>query len=343
MMRNWFARWIAIALLVGPAGYGPARYGYAQDRGRGTRTITARQVLPHGSAAFAASAPQADVTSDIPLLPSVPHSPVEMPLPPLPGAEPLPQTETPSAAKADVREGFGKYDGMILIPAGTFEMGSQENEGRIDEQPTHKVFLKDFYISKHEVTVSRFCDFLNAQGHKGKDGLERIKMQSRDAVSPDCPVLLSRKKFVPKEGAEDLPMVYVSHYAAADYARWAGGRLPTEAEWEKAALTATPNPPGDILQVLYRESSVSVTTAFPGLKGVSGMVGNVWEWCSDWYAPDSYSNSPPARPTGPSLGSEKVIRGGSWASVEASRRIRNRHKAFPKGYYRTVGFRIVKD
>ncbi len=337
-MRNRIALWIAITLLVAPTFALEAPGGPTGNRPTGTP----KAPLP-GFFAVTATQPLPDGSSDIPLLPGPPGAPSEIPLPPLPSKEPLSQPDTPSAPKADVREGSGTYEGMILIPAGAFDMGSQDNEGRTDEQPPHKVFLKDFYIAGHEVTVSRFCEFLNAQGHRGKDGLDRIKMQGRDMVSPDCPVVLDGKKFVPKEGAPDLPMVCVSYYAATDYARWAGGRLPTEAEWEKAAWLTTPNPPGDFLQILHRESSVPVQAAFPGHKGVSGMVGNVWEWCSDWYATDYYSNSPTTRPTGPTLGSEKVIRGGSWASAEASRRIRNRHKAFPRGYYRTVGFRIVKD
>ncbi len=332
MMHTLITLWIAATLLVTL----PALVQARDPNGR--------RGAVRGYSAATAGESVSDRNPEIPLLPSPPRAPMEIPLPPLPKKEPIPEPAgTAAPDKADVREGSGKYVGMVLIPAGTFEMGSPDKQGRVDEQPAHKVFLKDFYIAKHEVTVSRFCDFLNAAGLKARDGLERIKMQSRDTVSPDCPVALERKKFVPKEGAEDLPMVCISYYAAADYARWAGGRLPTEAEWEKAAWMTTPNPPGDFLQILPRESSVSVRAAFPGVSGVSGMVGNAWEWCSDWYNADYYSNSPPARPTGPTLGSEKVIRGGSWASAEASRRIRNRHKAFPRGYYRTVGFRIVKD
>jgi formylglycine-generating enzyme required for sulfatase activity len=151
------------------------------------------------------------------------------------------------------------------------------------------------------------------------------------------------KGFQPKRGMADNPMVLVSWHGAADYAKWAAGRLPTSAEWEKAALLTTPYPQGDFLTILTRESSVPVKIALPGAGGITGMIGNVWEWCSDWYTRDYYGQSPPSNPAGPALGEEKVIRGGSWASVEASKRIKNVHRAHPLGYYRTVGFRIVKE
>jgi len=236
-------------------------------------------------------------------------------------------------------EGTGKFNGMVLIPAGTFTMGSGDAEGRPDERPAHRVVLKDFYIGKHEVTAKEFCEFLNAKGDTSRDGTRRIMLEN-----PDCPIeKKSNNYYQPKPGYADKPVVMVSWHGASDYAQWAGGRLPTEAEWEKAALLTTPDQPGDFLTVLHRDGSVPVRLAFPGLRGISGMIGNVWEWCADWYAPDYYQQSPSNNPQGPDLGQEKNIRGGSWASAEASKRIRNRHKAASRGFFRTVGFRIVKD
>jgi formylglycine-generating enzyme required for sulfatase activity len=217
-------------------------------------------------------------------------------------------------------------------------MGSSDGEGRVDEHPRHQVYVKDFYIAKHEVTAKEYCRFLDREGLAGKDGVPRVNL-----ACPDCPVVKVGKNFQPSEGMDDKPMVCVSWYGAQDYAQWAGGRLPTAAEWEKAALLSTPSPPGDFLGIVPRESSAPVAIAVPGVRGVTGLVGNAWEWCSDWYARDYYSASPSSDPVGPSLGEEKEIRGGSWASTEAARRISNRHSAPPLGYYRTVGFRIVKD
>lgn len=274
---------------------------------------------------------------DCPFLPGCPGG-TPVPLPPLLKPESKPTAPAPSVNGNNLVEGRGKYSGMVLIPAGPFDMGSAEGEGRLDERPVHKVFLKDFYVAKFDVTVKDFCAFLDAQGENSRDGTPRAKVDS-----PDCPIVKVGKVFKPREDCSDKPMVCVSWYGASDYAEWAGGRLPTSAEWEKAALLTASNRAGDYLTILPGEDSVPVTIAAPGSNGVTGMTGNVWEWCLDWYSHDYYSESPMSSPTGPALGEEKNIRGGSWASPECSKRIRNRHKASPRGYYRTVGFRIIKD
>jgi formylglycine-generating enzyme len=275
---------------------------------------------------------------DCPFLPGCPGD-TPVPLPPLFKIESKPNTPAPPSVNGDnLVDGIGKYSGMVLIPAGPFDMGNAEGEGRLDERPIHKVFLKDFYIAKYDVTAKDFCAFLNAQGENSRDGLPRAKLDS-----PDCPIMKVGKVFKPKEDCSDKPMVCGSWYGASDYAEWAGGRLPSSAEWEKAALLVTSYHAGDYLTILPRDAAVPVTIAAPGVKGVTGMTGNVWEWCSDWYSHDYYGESPLSNPMGPALGEEKNIRGGSWAAPESAKRIRNRHKASPRGYYRTVGFRMVKD
>jgi formylglycine-generating enzyme required for sulfatase activity len=274
---------------------------------------------------------------DCPFLPGCPGG-TPIPLPPVPKVESKPNVPAPTVNGNNLVDGTGKYIGMVLIPAGPFDMGSLEGEGRLDERPIHKVFLKDFYIAKNAVTAKDFCAFLNAQGENSRDGLPRVKLDS-----PDCPIIQVGKLFKPKDNCSDKPMACVSWYGATDYAEWVGGRLPSSAEWEKAALSVTSYHPGDYTTILLREGAVPVNMAAPGAKGVTGMTGNVWEWCSDWYSHGYYSESPLSNPLGPALGEEKNIRGGSWASPECSKRIRNRHKASPRGYYRTVGFRIVKD
>ncbi|MCA1960521.1 MAG: formylglycine-generating enzyme family protein [Desulfomonile sp.] len=276
--------------------------------------------------------------ADCPLLPGCPSGP-SVPLPPMPAVEPQAAEPLVRQAEADqLIEGEGQYRGFVHVQAGTFEMGSPEGTGRVDERPLHKVFLKDYSIAQREVTVREYCRFLSQRGLIGRDKMPRVLLSS-----PHCPVVQEGGTFRPKEGMADRPMVCVSWYGAADYAKWAGGRLPTSAEWEKAALLSTSNPPGDYLTVLPREGDVPVAIAEPGACGMTGIIGNVWEWCSDWYAADYYAKSPVANPMGPPIGEEKVIRGGSWASPESSKRINNVHRAPPHGWFRTVGFRIVKD
>ncbi len=275
--------------------------------------------------------------SDLPVLPALPGG-MSIPLPP--GMERKTRSTQAGTrpATSGVREGTGVYQGMVLIPSGPFEMGSPEGAGRPDEYPLHQVFIKNFYIAKHETTVKEYCRFLNEAGLKSKDGLPRVNLNCQHS-----PVRVSGQTFVPAKGMDNMPIVCVSWHGAADYARWAGGRLPTAAEWEKAAKVTTSAHPGDYLTVITRQAGVPVQIASPGIHGVTGMVGNVWEWTSDWYLEDSYARSATSNPTGPPLGVEKELRGGSWAAAVSSTRMANRHHAPPQGYFRTVGFRIVKD
>ncbi|MCX5860589.1 MAG: SUMF1/EgtB/PvdO family nonheme iron enzyme [Desulfomonile sp.] len=274
---------------------------------------------------------------DCPLLPGCPSGP-SVPLPPTFDDQRESVLPAYSPDNSKVAEGKGNYSEMLFIPSGSFDMGSKEGEGRVDERPRHKVFLKDFYVAKHEITVRQFCDFLNNEGESSKDGIPRVKLDN-----PDCPLVRKGRVFRPKPGFEDKPVVCVSWYGAVDYALWAGGRLPTSAEWEKVALLTTLHVPTDNLKVSAEVDSEPVFSAVRGVRDIKGMIGNVWEWCSDWYLWDYYTESPAENPEGPSVGTEKIIRGGSWASPDALRRIQNRHRASPRGYYRTVGFRIVKD
>ncbi|MFH0957420.1 MAG: SUMF1/EgtB/PvdO family nonheme iron enzyme [Pseudomonadota bacterium] len=275
-----------------------------------------------------------------PLLPGCPLGPA-IPLPPVPAIhesnEPSIQGEIVSNP-SNLAEGSGKYKGLILIPAGPFEMGSPDGVGRADERPWHTVYLGDFYISKHEVTNAEFCKFLNKQGEISSDGLPSVRI---DDIS--SPIVKVNGTFQPRPGYADKPVTHVSWFGAYDYAQSAGGRLPTSAQWEKAALYTTINAPKDDVILVAEEQSSPVYTSDSGAFHITGMSGNVWEWCSDWYSRDYYALSPSQNPLGPSLGQEKIIRSGAWASPVSSRRSQNVHKAAPRGYYRTVGFRMVKD
>jgi formylglycine-generating enzyme len=290
------------------------------------------------ASAVHAQAPSQGHSPDFPLLPSCPGG-LPVPVAPTTLGTPLPE-EVPARAPlaSAFREGMGKYRDMVLVSAGPFEMGSPPDQGRPDERPSRKVSLRSFHIAKCPVTVLEYCEFLNKGGLASREGQPRVKLDA-----PDCPIVQSGDYFKPKKGLEDKPMVSVSWFGAAEYAEWIGCRLPTEAEWEKAALATTAEPPKDVL--VFNGSDDSVTDGKPSTRphGMCVMVGQIWEWCSDWYGRGSYADGPAENPTGATTGQEKVIRGGSRVSSESSMRVQNRHKASPQGFYRTVGFRVVKD
>lgn len=308
----------------------------AEGQNNRNKTVANQQDFYGSNSLLIAPKYQADESS-CPLLPGCPYGPA-IPLPPLPITKDEQKQLHLSHDVSNLAEGSGKYVGMLLIPAGPFEMGSPDGSGRPDERPLHTVYLGDFYISKYEITNAEFCKFLNKQGEISSDGLPSVRTDD-----PSSPIVRVSGAFEPKPGYADRPVTHVSWHGATDYAQWAGGRLPTSAEWEKAALYTTIKPPLDNISLPTEEQSSPVYTAEAGAFGITGMAGNVWEWCSDWYSRDYYALSPSQNPLGPSLGQEKVIRGGSWASPVSSRRIQNIHKAVPRGYYQTVGFRIVKD
>ena len=221
-------------------------------------------------------------------------------------------------------------NGMCLIPAGSFWMGCNESvdtQCGSDEKPYHEVMLSGYYIDRTEVTQSEFKKCVDA----GECG------------TPDC-------GWDPT-GDPDKPVVCVDWNDATAYCTWAGKRLPTEAEWEKAARgtdgrkypwgneTATCDYavmsvcPGDAMDVC------SKSPAGDSPYGLCDMAGNVWEWVSDWYDSGYYTYSPALNPTGPVSGSYRVIRGGSFDFNSGSLRASNRYDGSPSVGYGVLGFR----
>ena len=221
---------------------------------------------------------------------------------------------------------------MALIPAGSFEMG--DHLDGMSNAPVHRVELDAFYMDVHEVTVGQFREFVNQSGYSYN------RWNDVAVYSP----------------GDGYPMVYVSWNDATAYAKWAGKRLPTEAEWEYAArggLNGKRYPWGD--DITHDDANYAgaggkdkwgscapVGSFAANGYGLYDMAGNVWEWCSDWYGSDYYSKSPLRNPQGPSSGSTRVLRGGSWYDPNFGQRAAGRLFNFgPTDTHGNFGFRCV--
>ena len=257
-------------------------------------------------------------------------------------------TTTPSATK-DASLGIGStrvspVDEMVLmyIPEGSFEMGAREEdeEAKDDERPRHTVYLDAYWIDQTEVTVGQYIQCVDAGACT-----KPIKVDSR-----------TRGFYFGNDLFLNNPVINVSWYQANEYCLWAGRRLPTEAEWEKAATSQQQNglyPWGsrmDCSLANYHQGpggckgDTSPVSDYPNgasLYGVLGLAGNVWEWVSDWYDAEYYGKSPEENPTGPNLGSYNVTRGGTFSNAPTSLRITNRGLNAPNVYKDNGGFRCV--
>jgi formylglycine-generating enzyme required for sulfatase activity len=242
---------------------------------------------------------------------------------------------------------------MVIVETGEFTMGSKESE---DEQPIHRVYLDAFMIGKYPVTNEEFKTFMSDDGYKKKEFWTPEGWQWLKEENITCPWFWHDRKW----NGPNFPVVGVSWYEAAAYAQWlsqkTGDRygLPSEAQWEKAARGSTGlvYPWGNQFDKdkcnsyeggLRRTSPVGL---FPGGKspyGCMDMAGNVWEWCADWYGEDYYKKSPAKNPGGPSSGSGRVFRGGSWGVVDWICRAAFRGwAALPADRDYDLGFRLVR-
>jgi formylglycine-generating enzyme required for sulfatase activity len=189
---------------------------------------------------------------------------------------------------------------MVVIPAGTFTMGSERGHG--DEQPPHPVSISSFAIYRYEVTNEQYEAFCKATGHGKPAFADNVKFNK------------------PKQ-----PVVGVTWDDAVAYARWAGARLPTEAEWEYAArgtdgrLYPWGNERANRRRAHVDQNPQSDATSEVGKYpdgaspfGCQDMAGNVWEWVADYYAYEYYRMSPTRDPQGPEQGRRRVLRGGCW-------------------------------
>ena len=235
---------------------------------------------------------------------------------------------------------------MILISGGPFTMGS--NDGLPSERPEHSVTLDSYYIDQYEVSMQLYGAFLLAAKH---DAPSTWDDEAATTVG-------------------DRPAVGMGWTDAAAYCAWAGKRLPTEAEWEKAARGTDGRrypwghmqPFVDIANYnrsVWVSEDVTLVGVAGGVEGMSvrhglkdggkspyglhHMAGNAAEWVSDWYDREYYAKSPDTNPTGPPAGERKVLRGGSWADLPVALRVSARMSAEQDFQDRTIGFRCAKD
>ncbi len=278
---------------------------------------------------------------------------------------------------------------LVPIPGGDFIMGTDDPLGYAadGEGPAHRVAVSAYRIAAHTVTNAEFATFVTATGHRttaeelGSSfvfvGLlpEGFPPTRAVAAAPwwrEVPGATWRRPEGPVStlsGREHHPVVHVSWYDALAYCRWAGVRLPTEAEWERAARGPEEGhhfPWGDerepggqhrmnVFQGRFPERDTGddgwvgtcpVGTFPANAFGLHEVTGNVWEWCADWFAPDFYRRSPVEDPAGPETGTARVLRGGSYLCHESycwRYRVDSRSANTPDSSAGNVGFRVTAD
>ena len=249
-------------------------------------------------------------------------------------------------------------DGMVLIPAGEFEMGSDDADARVNEQPIHTVYVDAFYMDEHEVTNLDYKRFVLANPQWQKDRIPRSLHNGnylKHWSGNNYPA-----------GKANHPVTYVSWYSAMAYAAWAEKRLPTEAEWERAARGGRAGlkyPWGNTISSVNANynspvGDTTVVKSYPANDyGLYDMAGNVWEWCLDAYDGDFYFSSPSRNPLSDvntlsnldlvtsdftNVKSSRVLRGGAWNIFARSVRVAGRNGNSPTSANDVYGFRCAR-
>ena len=264
----------------------------------------------------------------------------------------LTATPAPTATLSIVSTQVSPIDGMVqvYVLAGSFQMGS--DSGGPDLKPVHPVVLDAFWIDQTEVTNKMYA----------------LCVEAGKCSPPFDTKSYTRDNYYGNAQYDNYPVIYVSWDNAKAYCEWAGRRLPTEAEWEKAAR-GTDNRiypwgneqlAGNLLNFAdsnadFDWSDKTVDDGYADTSpvgnypdgaspyGTLDMAGNVWEWVNDWYGESYYSNSPSENPQGPSSGQERMLRGGSWYDFDDSVRAANRHGYVPGSIGDFVGFRCARS
>ncbi len=239
---------------------------------------------------------------------------------------------------------YAQKTDYVFVKGGKFIMG---NNAIDDENPAHKVTIDDFYILKHEVTNAEFVHFLNEKGNKLEGNTVWIKLSGKWRHEK-CRIYQKDSVFYVEKGYENYPVFFVSWWGAEAYAEWCGGRLPTEAEFEYIAKKSFDT-------IKLDSASLSKYAVFKGnsgyspapvmskqpVMGIYDILGNMSEWCYDWYQNDYYAQSPKKNPKCTQTAKQKVKRGGSWASRYKSISPNNRKASNPNNNNITIGFRVV--
>ena len=243
---------------------------------------------------------------------------------------------------------------MVIIPAGEFQMGSNDEDANDSEKPVHPVYIDAFYMDKYLVTNEQYKAFLEANPQWQKESIHT------DFHNGNYLRTWRRNNY--PNGKKNHPVVHVSWYAAMAYAEWADKRLPTEAEWEKAArggLTEEKYPWGDHIDTTKANYGENIGTTTPVGEyppndyGIHDIVGNVWEWCLDEHDLDFYAQAPHRNPVAggditeilnnfTTLKTYRVLRGGSWVSIARYVRVAPRFRFTPVHSINNVGFRCAR-
>ena len=226
---------------------------------------------------------------------------------------------------------------MIVIPEGAFRMGADGTDALEDEKPQHEVWISRFEIDRHEVTTGQYAQFLASTKRPTPWQWESVDLSQHG----------------------DHPVIGVSWFDADAYCRWQGKRLPTEAEWEKAARgtdgrlfpwgNQSPHKESANFGLGARFSYSQVLAPVERYEhgrspyGLYQMAGNVGEWVADWYGANYYENGPRQNPSGPDAGAFRVVRGGSWSDLPKYLLTYGRFKLPPDTRNSYTGFRCARD
>ncbi len=271
-----------------------------------------------------------------------------------------------AAVSNSANDGYGE---LVYVPAGSFLMGDNVGDGELRERPVHKVELDSFYMGKYEVTNGQYRKFRDDPAYDDRKLWPNGQSMPKDQI-PYWIQANNHGGGTP--GSDNYPVIGVNWNGATAYCNWLSAktgkryRLPTEAEWEKAARGTDQRrfPWGNTIDHTYANyvgsqqfDTVREVGFYDGSQhgdikthsnaspyGAFDMAGNLMEWCHDWYSRDYYQISPAKNPKGPSTGAYRVVRGGSFFFEAMDSRASARSAAWPSlQSFRMLGFRVARE